>query len=45
MLIFSEPLTFVMVVGLLLIIAGVLTVELGSQRAHKKQRALEEIQA
>ncbi|WP_425321404.1 DMT family transporter [Clavibacter zhangzhiyongii] len=31
---FGQPLTGVMVVGLVLIIVGVLLVELGSQRAH-----------
>ncbi|MFT2707662.1 DMT family transporter [Clavibacter zhangzhiyongii] len=33
-ILFGQPLTGVMVVGLVLIIAGVLLVELGSQRAH-----------
>ena len=34
--IFGEPLTVVMGIGLVLIILGVLVVELGSQRAHDK---------
>lgn len=42
MLLFGEPLTSVMVVGLVLIILGVLTVELGSQQAHKKRALREE---
>lgn len=33
-LIFSEPLTLLMGGGIVLIIAGVLTVELGAQKAH-----------
>lgn len=40
MLIFGEALTPVMGVGIALIMAGVLVVELGSQRAHR-QRELE----
>jgi small multidrug resistance pump len=34
--IFGEPLTFLMGVGIVVIIAGVLCVELGAQAAHKK---------
>lgn len=34
-LIFDEALTALMGLGIVLVIAGVLTVELGSQRAHK----------
>ena len=41
--IFGEPLTIVMGVGLVLIIFGVLVVELGSQRAHDKQRTAEAV--
>lgn len=37
--IFGEPLTHVMVLGLALIIGGVLCVELGSQRAAKQKEA------
>ncbi|MGJ9412398.1 DMT family transporter [Aeromicrobium sp. CF4.19] len=37
-LIYDEPLTPLMVVGLVLIILGVLVVELGSQAAQKKTR-------
>ena len=36
--VFGEPLTIVMGLGLVLIIFGVLVVELGSQRAHDKLR-------
>lgn len=35
-LLFGEPLTPVMIAGMVLVIAGVLTVEFGSQRAHDK---------
>lgn len=38
MLIFGEPLTPVMIAGLALIIVGVLTIELGSQRAERLRR-------
>ena len=34
---FGEPLTALMGVGIALVIAGVLTVELGSQRAHERE--------
>lgn len=34
--VFSEPLTFLMGIGIVVIITGVLCVELGSQAAHKK---------
>jgi small multidrug resistance pump len=37
--IFGQPLTFVMIIGLVLIIGGVLTVELGSQAALRKREA------
>ena len=37
--IFSEPITFVMAIGIAVIMAGVLLVELGSQAAHKKTEA------
>ena len=40
-LIFDETLTAVMGVGITLIIAGVLTVELGSQAAHRNAHAKE----
>lgn len=36
---FSEPITFVMAMGIALVMAGVLLVELGSQAAHKKTEA------
>lgn len=35
---FDEPLTALMGVGIVLIIVGVLTVELGSQAAHQKEQ-------
>ena len=38
-LIFGQPLTFVMIIGLILIIGGVLTVEIGSQAATRKREA------
>lgn len=38
--IFAEPFTAAVVVGIVLIIAGVLTVELGSQRAESAHRQL-----
>ena len=40
--IFGEPFTLPVVVGIGLIIAGVLIVELGSQRAESARRAVEE---
>ena len=40
--IFGEPFTLPVVVGIGLIIAGVLVVELGSQRAQSARRAVEE---
>lgn len=36
---FGEPLTPLMLGGIVLIVLGVLTIELGSQRAHKKREA------
>ncbi|MDQ0820089.1 small multidrug resistance pump [Arthrobacter sp. V4I6] len=36
LVIFGEPLTFLMGIGIVVIIAGVLCVELGAQAAHKK---------
>lgn len=39
MLIFGEPITFLMSVGIVLIIGGVLCVELGAQAAHRKGEA------
>lgn len=38
-IIFGEPITPAMLAGVLLIIVGVLTIELGSQRGAKRQRA------
>ncbi|WP_411375117.1 DMT family transporter [Arthrobacter sp. MPF02] len=35
--IFDEPLTWLMGAGMALILAGVITVEVGSQKAHAKQ--------
>ncbi|MFD6065182.1 DMT family transporter [Rhodococcus wratislaviensis] len=43
-LIFDEPLTAVMIGGLLLIIAGVLIVEVGSQRAKTQLRSQTQLQ-
>ena len=40
LVIFNEPITPVMGLGIVLVIAGVLTVELGSQLALKKQNTL-----
>lgn len=40
--IFDEPFTGLMAGGLALIIAGVLTVELGSQAAHRQARGVED---
>ena len=37
MIIFKEPVTVLMTIGIILVIIGVLTIELGSQAAHKKQ--------
>lgn len=37
-LIFKEPLTTIMIVGIIVIIIGVLMIELGSQAAHKKEK-------
>ena len=37
-LIFGEPLTVVMGLGIVLIVAGVLTVELGSQKAQDHEQ-------
>ena len=37
-LIFKEPLTAIMVAGIIVIIAGVLMIELGSQAASKKEK-------
>jgi len=42
-LIFNEALTALMGLGIVLIIAGVLTVELGSHQAHKNTHTLEAI--
>ena len=42
-LIFDEALTALMGLGIALIIAGVLTVELGSQAAHKNAHTKESI--
>lgn len=42
-LIFDEALTALMGLGIVLIIAGVLTVELGSQQAHKNARTKQAI--
>ena len=42
-LVFGEPLTIVMGIGLALIILGVLVVELGSQRAHDRLRTTDEV--
>lgn len=39
MVLFGQPLTRLMVLGLVLIVAGVLLVELGSQRAHAARAA------
>lgn len=39
MLIFGEPITVLMSMGILLIIGGVLCVELGAQAVHKKREA------
>lgn len=36
---FGQPLTGVMIIGLVLIIGGVLTVELGSQAAQRRRKA------
>lgn len=38
-LIFAEPLTPLMMAGIVLIILGVLTVQIGSQQAHSKKSA------
>lgn len=38
--IFNEPLTFLMGVGILVIVAGVLCIELGAQAGHKKTESL-----
>lgn len=40
-IIYGEALTPMMIVGLVVIIAGVLTIEFGSQSAHKKQETKE----
>lgn len=40
-LIYDEPFTGVMALGIMMIIAGVLTVELGAQAAHKQAPAAE----
>ena len=37
-LLFKEPLTAIMVAGIVVIIVGVLMIELGSQAAHKKEK-------
>jgi small multidrug resistance pump len=42
-LLFNEPLTLLMGGGIVLIIAGVLTVELGSQKAQKTHSATETV--
>ena len=42
-LIFDETLTVLMGLGIAIIIAGVLTVELGSQAAHKNPHTKESI--
>jgi len=36
-LIFKEPLTTIMIAGIIVIIVGVLMIELGSQAANKKE--------
>ena len=41
--VFGEPLTVVMGIGLVLIILGVLVVELGSQRAHDRLGTTDEV--
>ena len=38
-IIFGQPLTLIMILGLVLIIGGVLTVEMGSQAAIRKREA------
>ncbi|KQO00795.1 hypothetical protein ASF21_10775 [Arthrobacter sp. Leaf234] len=40
LVIFGEPITFLMGVGIIVIIAGVLCIELGAQAAHKKAETL-----
>ena len=37
-LLFKEPLTAIMVTGIVVIVVGVLMIELGSQAAHKKEK-------
>ena len=37
-LIFKEPLTAIMIIGIIVIIIGVLMIELGSQAANKKEK-------
>jgi small multidrug resistance pump len=40
-LIFKEPLTAIMIAGIIVIIIGVLMIELGSQAANNKEKVLE----
>jgi len=40
--IFDEPLTWLMGFGIALILAGVITVEAGSQKAHRASRTEEQ---
>ncbi|MDQ0848769.1 small multidrug resistance pump [Arthrobacter sp. B3I9] len=39
--IFKEPLTWLMGIGIVLILAGVITVEVGSQKAHRAKQGSE----
>ena len=39
MVLFGEPITLLMAIGIVLVIGGVLCVELGAQRAHKTEEA------
>jgi small multidrug resistance pump len=39
--IFKEPLTWLMGIGIVLILAGVITVEVGSQKAHRAKQGNE----
>jgi len=41
LVIFDEPITPLMAIGIVVVIAGVLCVELGAQAAHKKQTSTE----
>jgi small multidrug resistance pump len=40
--IFKEPLTWLMGIGIVLILAGVITVEMGSQKAHRAKQGNED---